>query len=822
MHDSVTTNACRPVSRIYGLFSAFALCLITMAYATDGQAQTAERPNILFFLADDMGWGDTRVNNPNSRVPMPNLEKLAEQGMNFSDAHTSGAKCAPTRYSALSGNYHWRGRLPWGHWPWFGGSQFLDGQISMADVLKAAGYRTAMIGKMHLGGNIYKRNSSEFADYRTPVEELDIGRGMKNGPRTYGFDYTFTAPRGLQKEPYAYFENDNLVGDVASLFEWQAGTYGRSEIIETGIGMPYFDTSETGPVLLENALNYIDRHHTQNVTDGTDTPFFMYYASQSAHEPFTPPATMFGQQVDGATGTNAHLDMIYELDVALGALISALEQRGLADNTLIVFTSDNGGIASAADRALGHNMGGGLRGAKGQIWEGGHRVPFVARWGDGTAAGSQIPPGSESDQMIGLHDLIATFASVVEKPLAADQARDSFDFLPVLKGQQPTGTPVRDHLIMEADVVDGVQGPRQFAYREGDWKLIFTPEEIPQNLFNLASDPSESLDLINDTANAERVRQMTSRFNLRYASERTAPLGEASLSCGRPVINPTIDRELFVWRDCGTNRWHVAATSGDDSATGQRVLPLFQGAIKSDRPITSVDDSTVSLESSDSVRLTLGDRRVNFQLRLASGSGATDEFSFVAKPGADMCLTIQFEDAERRVLFGQRRRPVERQFPLNLKTGKQCQATTLPVPPVACGSPDINLATDRGMFLWIDCATTRWHLTATGGQTVPGNNPSDSRYKGSLVFPQNIRGLFSNTLEAPFDHYNNVGNLLQFRMATTSGMNAVDDIIFTAPVDSSVCVRPSADTLPRAVFVGPERTRYTDFPLALGDPNICP
>jgi len=767
-----------------------------------------------------MGWGDTRVNNPDSKVPMPNLERLARQGMNFTDAHTSAAKCAPTRYSALSGNYHWRGRLKWGHWPWFGGSQFLDGQQSVADVVKTAGYRTAMIGKMHLGGDLYKKNSSQFADYDTPFEQLDIARGMKNGPRTYGFDYTFTAPRGLQKEPYAYFENDFLFGNVDQLIKWERGTYGKSKIIEPGMGMPYFDTSETGPVLLRRALNYIDRHHTQNMTDGTDTPFFMYYASQAAHEPFTPPATMAGQQVEGATGTNAHLDMIYELDVALGALITALEQRGLADNTLIIFASDNGGIAKADDRALGHNMGGGLRGAKGEIWEGGHRVPFVAKWGDGTPAGSTIPPGTRSDQMVGVHDLMATLAAVVDRPLPADQARDSFNLLPILKGQQPAGTPVRDHLIMEADVVNGLQqGPRQFAYREGDWKLIFAPDGSPLKLYNLSTHRNESFNQIDLPANADRVRQMASRFQSRYESDRTAPVGNSNQNCGRPVINPLRDRELFVWRDCGTNRWHIAAAGGDNNSNGDRILPLFQGAIRSNNPISNVGDNTGSLESSDSVRLTLGGYRVNFQLRVASGYGGLDQFSFVARPGADLCLAIQFEEVDRRILFGRRRRVVQQQFPFNLRTGRQCETATAPV---ACGSPNLNLATDRGLFLWIDCATTRWHLSAVGGRTPSGGNPLASLYKGSLLFPQSVRGVFSNTLEAPIDRYNVLDELLQFRMATTSGVNGIDDVIFTAPIDSSVCVRLSSDTFPRAVYVGPQRTRVTQFPLALGDPGVCP
>jgi arylsulfatase A len=469
------------------------------------------KPNVLYFLADDMGWGDLRHYNAQSKIEMPNLERLANEGIRFTDAHTAASKCAPSRYSALTGNYQWRGRWGWGQWLHKGGSQIRDGQQTLGDMLQSAGYVTASIGKLHLGGHFYEKGSNKFARSDGDDSLVDFSRRYKRGPLETGFDYSFNTLRGIQTWPYAYFENDRLVGSPNNLMIWNEGKYGGSTINHTGIGMPYWESQNVGPDLVQAAIDFIDDHHKTNLDAGTSTPFFMYYASQSAHGPYTPPDSILGEPVAGVTQMTRHTDMIYEIDVALGALISALEERGLADNTLIVFTSDNGGLPN--DRNFGHDSVGGLRGKKGQIHEGGHRVPLIFKWGDGTDANSIIKPGTQTTQLAAIQDIVATVAEAVGVSVEATQAVDSLSMLPVLLGERPDNNRVRKTLIMEADEDDSGHVPRHFAIRDHSWKLIFDGDKNPMELYELSGDRNEKNNRINDADQKERIKVMTNRLN---------------------------------------------------------------------------------------------------------------------------------------------------------------------------------------------------------------------------------------------------------------------------------------------------------------------
>jgi arylsulfatase A-like enzyme len=374
------------------------------------------------------------------------------------------------------------------------------------------------VGKLHLGGDFYRKGSDEFV---SETEDLvDFVRGLQNGPLTYGFNYSYLCLSGIQGPPYAFFENDQLVGNPDDLFIWESGWHGDSKIPRNGIGMPYWNSSEVGPILTQKAIDFIDRHHQNNRDAGNNTPFFLYYSSQSAHKPYTPPDSFHGQSVKGVTEMTPHTDMIFEIDVALGKLMEAVQEHGLIDNTLIIFTSDNGGIPDETD--LGHDSVGGLRGKKLSIWEGGHRVPFVAKWGDGTPEGSFIPPGSISNQLIGVHDLIATLSALVGDNLPVDQARDSFNFLPVLLGQlDASDAPVRDHLIMEASWLQSV---RYLAIRNGQWKLILDENYDVYGLYNLDDDLYETNNLMDDPSQAERIKIMKERLLELRNSDRTAPV----------------------------------------------------------------------------------------------------------------------------------------------------------------------------------------------------------------------------------------------------------------------------------------------------------
>lgn len=472
----------------------------------------AAPPNIVVILTDDMGWGDLRANNPASKVPLPNLDLMAQNGMRFTNAHTSAAHCAPTRYAVMTGNYQWRGRLSWGTWNHQEPSQILSGQKTVGDILRSAGYATALVGKLHMGGDFFAKGSNKITREEAKV---DYGRAFGNGPTAHGFDYSFLLLEGIQSAPYAYFENDRLVGDPKLLRRWTAGKYGRSTILASGTGMPYWDSTKVGGDVYARAVGFLDRHRA---THGTSKPFFLYYSASQAHSPFTPPDNFLGKPVRGASKLCARNDMLYELDLLVGGLVSKLRANGQLANTLFVFTADNGSNNNCGQDTSGPDF----RGVKGEIGEGGHRVPFLVRWGDGNSF--VVPKGTVRNQLISVADIAASLAAVAKVPLGADQAKDSFNMLPVWLGQKTDSSPVRSHLIAEARYEGTVRVPAKFAYYEGIWKLVVRKEGTRHTvlaLYNMATDKAELRDV--KGSNAGLVNDMLTRFKQRYAGPRSAP-----------------------------------------------------------------------------------------------------------------------------------------------------------------------------------------------------------------------------------------------------------------------------------------------------------
>jgi len=290
------------------------LCIAIVLVAGSPQFAAAQnQPNILFVLTDDVGWGDVRTYNPESQVSLPTIEALAAEGMHFTDAHTSAAKCAPSRYSIVSGNYQWRGKNNWGQWNYKGGSQILPGQMTLGHILQQAGYRTAFIGKHHLGGEFFLKNSNNFVSGAALDSDVDFARPFQNGLLATGFDYSFVALRGIQDSPYAFFENDNLFGNANNLISWAQGDYGDTEIPKDGIGLPDWNTREVGPALLEKAVEFIDTHDQTNMAAGTSEPFFLYYNTQAVHGPLKPPFTLRGTPILGTTGISDKTDLLREV-----------------------------------------------------------------------------------------------------------------------------------------------------------------------------------------------------------------------------------------------------------------------------------------------------------------------------------------------------------------------------------------------------------------------------------------------------------------------------------------------------------------------------
>jgi arylsulfatase A-like enzyme len=396
-------------------------------------------------------------------------------------------------------------------------SQFLEGQQTLGEIFQLAGYATAFVGKWHLGGDFYEAGTENIT--RDPGL-IDYGHPFGTGPRAHGFDYSFVLPEGIQDPPYAYFEDDRLVGDPAELMPWAKGTYGpygSPTIHHAGIGMPYWDSVKVGPDLMTQALGFIDRHRASH---GSDKPFFLYYAATSAHYPYKPPETFFGRAVRNATLMCFRQDMVYELDLAVGVLVEKLKAENILQDTVLIFTSDNGGT----NTNCGHDTSGpNFSGYKGLITEGGHRVPFLVRWGYGRTY--VVPPNTVRKQLMGVHDLTATLANLVDVPLAADQAQDSFDMLLVWLGERPDSSPVRDHLIAEARWnPPNIPTNPKFAYYEGNWKLVVEKSSVgfrPIELYNLTADPAEFSNQRN--VKTWLVKEMLARFKLRYAGPRSAP-----------------------------------------------------------------------------------------------------------------------------------------------------------------------------------------------------------------------------------------------------------------------------------------------------------
>ncbi len=526
--------------------SAGRVLIAVLALANLCRAE-APRPNIIFVMADDLGWGDFQCYNASGKVPTPNIDRLAREGMRFTDAHTPAALCAPTRYAVATGNYTWRGRQAGGTWGWSQAPQFMPGQKTVGHLLQEAGYRTSLFGKLHFGGVFQKKAAGE----------VDFTQPMKIGPREWGFTYSYVLLGGHQAPPYCFFENNCVDGDATKVTQLKAGPLNGGAIPVAGPGLPDWDSRKVGARLVEKAVAFIDAERGK--------PFYIHLSTDGAHSPYTPPDTLLGTPVKGVTKISDKADMDYAVDVVVGKLVEALAQRKLLENTLLVVTSDNGGIPSDRE-AAGHDAVGGLRGSKSYIWEGGHRVPFVAMWK------GRVPAGEVRNQLIGTHDIVPTFVELAGGTFSADQMLDSVSLAPVLLGTRGDDQPVRQTLLIQSSpgrdaftegldkvgkslaekpkaggqkmtVEERKKAKNQalnqvakkgekagsdgmaHALREGAWKLVFDIEHNqPTALYNLADDLKEQKNLINDEAQKERVARMDKLYRGIRSSTRSTPV----------------------------------------------------------------------------------------------------------------------------------------------------------------------------------------------------------------------------------------------------------------------------------------------------------
>jgi arylsulfatase A-like enzyme len=499
-----------------------ALVLAAAVRAAEPPPPSPRLSNVVLVLADDLGYGDVQSFNPAGRIPTPHIDRLAREGVRFVDAHSNSAVCTPTRYGLMTGRYAWRTRLTEGVL-WGEGSPLVEPErLTLASLLRSRGYHTAAIGKWHLGlGWAALPGATPSTTTQNQVEWIDYARPATGGPTAVGFDRFLGIPASLDMPPYVYVVDDRVerlpTSRLPGVPSSDPGFY------RPGIAAPGFRVESVLGDLTAKAVAYVRERATER-----GRPFFLYLALSSPHTPVVPTSSFAGR-----TGIGAYGDFVAETDAAIGAVLQALDETGLARDTLVIVTSDNGpapagGIAEPLRH--GHAASGGLRGHKADLYEGGHRVPFVVRW-PGVA-----PAWTTSRRVVATTDVLATLAEIVGIPLPAGAGEDSLSFASALR--DPEGAAPREAGLVMHSILGA------FAIREGRWKLLLapgsggwsdpkpgSPEEEglpPTQLYDLEADPRESRNLVAERPEiAGRLEALLAGYR---ASGRSTPVRERRTS----------------------------------------------------------------------------------------------------------------------------------------------------------------------------------------------------------------------------------------------------------------------------------------------------
>jgi arylsulfatase A-like enzyme len=452
------------------------------------------RPNIVVILADDLGYGDVQAFNPQGKIRTPHLDQLAAQGVRFTDAHSPSAVCSPTRYGLITGRYAWRSKLQQGVLGGLSPRLIEPGRMTIASLLKANGYHTACVGKWHLGMDWVRKAGKSVNELgiESPaqVHNVEYDQPIANGPNSVGFDFYYGISASLDMVPYTYIQNNQVVANPTEDKRFLM-VHGREMkgFTRLGPGAPDFEATNVLPDLTKQAVQYLE---SRADAARKGNPFFLYLPFASPHTPTAPREDWVGK-----SGLNAYADFVMQTDAAAGKVLKKLEELKLAENTLVIFTSDNG-CSPFADlpelRAQGHDPCAGWRGHKADIYEGGHRVPFIARWP------GKIPANSTSTALATHTDVLATAAEILGIDLPENAGEDSLSLLPAMMGKPGRRKDLISH---------SVNG--SFAIREGNWKLALCPgsggwskprpgqddtsSEPLVQLFDLSQDPAETTNL---------------------------------------------------------------------------------------------------------------------------------------------------------------------------------------------------------------------------------------------------------------------------------------------------------------------------------------
>ena len=484
-------------------------------------------PNIIVVLADDLGYGDISSYYESNKIKTPNIDRIGIEGMRFTDAHSPSSVCTPTRYGLITGRYSWRSKLKSGVLTGKSKALIPSSRSTIASILKNKGYQTGFVGKWHLGWDWAQINpvdtTGEGWDEKD-FSNIDFTKPVQNTPNDLGFNYSYGHSGSLDMAPYVYVEN----GRATEVPDSTTVNTGKYSWWRKGPTSSDFIHDEVTPHFFNKSISYI-KDHAQK-----EDPFFLYLALPSPHTPILPT-----EEWAGKSRLNPYGDFMLLIDDYMGKLLEAIEEQGIDDNTIVIFSSDNGCSPAAKIDELvaeGHYPNSIYRGHKADIFEGGHRVPFLIKWPNG------IKNNSVSDETICLTDLMATFSDIVSHELQDNEGEDSFSILPILESKSLTA-PIR-----EATVHHSING--SFAIRKDKWKLIMCPgsggwsypkpneksiiDTLPRvQLYDLAGDPKESLNLV--SSHPEKVKELRSLLSKYITEGRSTP--------GVSQSNDDIDRE---------------------------------------------------------------------------------------------------------------------------------------------------------------------------------------------------------------------------------------------------------------------------------------